>query len=557
MPGSPAFEVTNATGVSGNARPSMWLLDALNYPGRSDAGVTVNGYTALQHAPIWQGINVIAGDIGQIPVRLVKDEFDDQKNHPAWSLLRGRPNELQTPSVWKETMMQWALLWGNGVSWILRRGSRPAELIPLRPDCLWYELLGFEGNQYVIYHYNSPTSGREYTFLQDEVVHIQGLTSDGIWGYPLWEIAKNTIGHGLALEKHGNRQFKGVHPGGILKLDNTNYGNKEARDSLRADIERMHAGPDNAGRMMILRDVWDFQANQPMNNTDAEWVSARKLDRQMAASLLNLPGWKLNATEDSSVRANLEETNADYIQRTLNRWFTRLSEELSRKLLTTAQFNSGDYEFKWDVSEVLKADIDTLSTVVDRLVKATIINPNEGRRMLGLPPYSGGELYGSPAINPRKDTPASGGETAEAAEPKAPAATNQAHRALLMDRVTHLIEREQRIAGKQATDARNFVSWLDSFYGGELRYLQDTKFAAMTGEIIYPAVEACREFGLHSSQRLIMALDRYAKERHETLLESAGAATKEELPRLVDLINSRPPELVASDILTEALDSGS
>ena len=304
FPGAPAaLDVTNDGATSGNERPAEWFLEWATGGRTTDSGVTVNGYSALSHCPLWQGVNIIAGDIGQVPVRLLRNEFDEQRTHPAWKLLRLRPNELQTPSVFIETLMQWALVWGNGIAWIQRQGSLLVDLIPLRPDCVWPELLAFDGRQVILYHYWSPTSGREFVFFESDVLHVQGLTGDGVWGYPLHEIAKNTIGHGLALEKHGNRSFKNAaRPAGVLK--HPGQLKPDARSNLRAEWDRIHAGVDNSGRIAILQEGMEFQA-LAMTNIDAQWIEAKKYNRIDAASLLNLPAYKLNSLEDSSSRAKI------------------------------------------------------------------------------------------------------------------------------------------------------------------------------------------------------------------------------------------------------------
>ena len=70
------------------------------------------------------------------------DHEKDDAN-PVGKLLRLNANELQTASVWKETMMSWALIWGNGISWIQRdeRGV-PVSLFPLLPERTGYWING-------------------------------------------------------------------------------------------------------------------------------------------------------------------------------------------------------------------------------------------------------------------------------------------------------------------------------------------------------------------------------------------------------------------------------
>jgi HK97 family phage portal protein len=541
-------EITNQT--SGFRTPATWLTDWAT-GGKSDAGVAVNGYTALTHCPLWQGVNIIAGDIGCVPIRLVKDEFNDQRRHPAWNLLRVRPNDMQTPSVWKETMIQWALIWGNGVSWIRRQGNRPTDLIPLRPDCLRPEVLEFDGEQVMIYHYHSPLTGKNYSFMADDVIHIQGLTGDGIWGYPLYQVARNCIGQGLALERHGNSMFaNGAVPGGVLESPVGGAINKdvEARRNLREEWNALHRGPDKAGAIAILTEGITYKQISH-TNVDSQWIEAVKLSIIQAAGLLNLPPHKLGSMEDSSTRSNLEEQNADYVQRTLTRHFNRCSEEFRRKLLTVNEWLSDQFQFVWDVDTFMKADIDTLTSVVDRLVKATVINPNEGRRMLGKPPREGGEVYGSPAINPNQKGPEDGAESPDNGRPQG-ATTENAHRELLLDRISHLLEREGHNLNRAAVSAKLFVRWLDEFYlgrDGETPTI-DTLAESITG----PSIRACCAAGV-DARGITAAVRSYAKTRHAQILEACSSVTKEQLPAAIDSLAANNTTLVAQGLLATAL----
>lgn len=550
-------EVSNQ--VSGLTSPASWLMDWAT-GGTSSAGVSVNGYTALTHCPLWQGVNIIAGDIGCVPVRLVKDEFDDQRRHPAWNLLRVRPNALQTPSVWKETMLQWALIWGNGVSWIRRQGSRPVDLIPLRPDCLRPEMLEFQGEQVMVYHYHTPITGQQYSFLSDDVIHIQGLTGDGIWGYPLWQVAKNCIGQGLALEKHGNSMFaNGAVPGGVLEspVGGSISKDAEARKNLRREWNALHQGPDRAGAIAILVDGITYKQISH-TNVDSQWIEAIKLSIIQAAGLLNLPPHKLGSMEDSSTRSNLEEQNADYVQRTLTRHFNRCSEEFRRKLLTEREWLSDQYQFVWDVDTFLKADIDTLTTVVDRLVKSTVINPNEGRRMLGKPPREGGEVYGSPAINPNPQRPEDGAESPDNGRPEnvAPKSSIKAHQELLLGLVLHVLECEstrlQHAASnpRNIQDAKNFVDWLDKFYLGDGDECPP-RFIEMSEKVVGNCIRACHEHGI-DTRGIAPALANYAKTRHKQCLEAAGVP-QGELPSAIERIIGTDQHLIAQGLLATAI----
>lgn len=546
-PGMGVFEATNMA-TSGNTNPEQWFIDLITGGYASDTGIRVNGYTALTHCPLWQGVNIIAGDIGQVPIRLVKDVFYDQRNHPAWKLLRVRPNELQTPPLWLETMIQWSLIWGNGISWIIREGSRITDLIPLRPDCIWPELVDFDGGQVMLYHYSSPTSGKQYTFFPYEVIHIQGLTSDGVWGYPLFEIAKNTIGQGLAVEKHGNKTFaNGARPGGVL--EHPSKLTPDARRNIRADWESVHGGSGNAGKIAVL---WEGMKFNPisMSNLDAQWIEAKKMSRIEAASLLNLPAHKLNALEDSSVRSNLEEQNETYKAMTLTRWGNKLDYEFRKKLLTTKEWESDQFSFVFDWDAFLRSDIDTLTQVGDRCVKAEIMNRNEARALLRLKPYDGGEVFGSPAINPKPREEQTGAKKTdsddETQESTAIPPANRvlplanAHRELLLEVLSLVFVKEEGALRQASKSKSTFLRWANKFYktdgSGGAKALPT--FTKMASDMLAKTLAACQEAGFNAS-KLPDALESYANDRHAEIKRACAGKDKEELPVIVQSFMGR------------------
>lgn len=538
-----ALEVTNA--VSGTTNPAQWFYDSITGGGRTSAGVVVNGYTALTHCPLWQGINIIAGDIGQTPVSLVRNTFDVQPNHPASKLLRLRPNGLQTPSAFLETLAQWALMWGQGCAWIQRQGARPTRLVPLRPDCLWKELIDFEGEEILLYHYYSPLrKGGQYIFFPWEVIDIPGLTSDGVCGYELHRIARETIAQGLALERHGNATFRnGARPGGVVEAPaGSPLGlpkNKEWRETFRREFNEIHQGTENSGKLAILWEGLTYKA-LAHTNQDAQWLEAKKMSREEAASLLNLPPHKLGSLEDSSVRSNLEEQNADYAQRTLTRWYNRMSEEFRRKLLTEKEWMSGEYEFVWDVEAFLKADVDTMTTVLDRLVKATILNPNEARAKLRLPPREGGEVYGSPAINPNSKGPEDGAESPDNGRPEgkssdlpiaesqntAPKEDSITQQFRIVSLIRDVVSLERAALQSAARTKKDFVGWLDAFYGRTKK----------RGRLLAHLRESVNAAPLKPEDRMhiITRFRGYALQRKRFLLDLCGKVTAAQLPEAVE-----------------------
>ena len=437
--------------------------------GMSDSGETVNPSTALGHGPVWQAVNILSGDIGQLPFWKMKrsgDLREKDRNAPINYTLGVEPNPYQTPSVWKETMMSYALLWGNAISVIVPAPGGRRWLMPLMPDVTSYEQ-DERGN----YHITTRIANEDRSFDYEDCFHIRGLQSNGFWGLSAIDVARNVLGHGLALQKHGNKTFKNdAKPSGVLRTDQP--FNPEAHKNLREEWYKTQGG-DNRRSIAILWEGLEFKP-MSMSNEDAQWLEARKLDREFVASLFNLPAFKLNALENSAVRANLEEQNRDYFQTSLSRWMNRFVEEARRKLLPPQLRSSGDHYFRWFPEAFLRGDVKMRMESYSLAIASRILSPNEARAKEDMDPYEGGDEYLNPAIeqSPKLDDQKSKLRSI---------ISNQLEGALLVE--SNKVERASKVT-------KDFLSWVQKFYSSA------EGLAAIFGERLSEPCELARLLGM-------------------------------------------------------------
>jgi len=444
-PGSDTID-TQISAMASAQTTEDWFFESMTGGSRSDSGETVNPTTALGHGPVWQAVNILAGDVGQLPFwKMIETAAGRNKdrNHPLNYSLSCEPNPWQTPSVWKETMMANCLLWGNAVSVIQRLRNGRVWLIPLSPDVTAYEEIA--PGDFVI---TTRINNEPKAFPYEDCFHVRGLQSNGFWGLSAVAVAKNVLGHGLALQAHGNRTFKNdARPSGVLRTDAA--FNAEAHKNLRKEWQETQGGA-NRNSIAILWEGLEFKP-MSMSNEDSQWLEARKLDREFVASLFNLPAFKLNAMENSAVRANLEEQNRDYFQTSLSRWTNRFAEEAKRKLLTKSQQVSGGHWFKWFPEAFLRGDIQKRMTSYGIAITHRIMSPNEARRLEDMNPYEGGDEYLNPAIEPAggDNVAAQQGKTAE----------------LIESQIGAVLAIEAYRVENAGRTAKNYVAWAEKFYG--------------------------------------------------------------------------------------------
>ncbi len=462
---------------------------------------------ALSYAPVWNCVSRITGAFSVMPLNIHREIGKNksiQTRHSSYDLFRWRPNEYQTPAVFKQQMVCHALLWGNARAYIVRENGRPVELIPLLPDST--ATVMFRGKKYHATTTNVDDRLRlfegqklreeELIWLDDEDVwHIPGLGFDGLQGKSLISLAKQSWEIGLNSEKHVAKQQKKGYAGGLLLEAPTGAfrNSKDAKEFLD-EFKENHEGADKAGTIGMLRE--GIKANvMAMNNSDAQFIEQRKFQREDTALFFVMQSILGDSTGNSY--ASLEQKNLAYRMECLAPWSTKIEEESDMKLLTVSERQRGFYH-KFNDGALLRTEKAQTMAFISQGIAARVINPNEGRSMLDMNPYDGGDEY----VNP--NTIAKGSEQQPKPEQSKEDPAQQA--AAIKSRIAHMIDVEcKRIieaAGKAAFEGFNFVQWLDNFYDKNWGPKLESVFTEL-GLEDSRAIAWCEE----SKQRLLSCCD--------------------------------------------------
>ncbi|HYH68371.1 MAG TPA: phage portal protein [Urbifossiella sp.] len=455
---------------------------------RSVSGVRVTHRKALGYPAVWRAVNLIAGDVGKLPLQVVKLSGKNKEAdpaHPAYRLVRRKPNAYMTAFVFKQTLQAHALTHGNGYAYIERDGAgRPVQLMVLDP-CRVVPIIV----NAVLWYVYTTQQGQQRKLPADEVLHIKGLGWDGLEGYPVLKIAQDALGAAIAARDHSGRYFKnGARPGGVIQ--HTKTLTDQARTRMRADWATIHQGLENAHRVAILEEGATYQgfASDARN---AQLLETREFDAREVANIFGVPTHKLG--DPSKVAYNsLGEENQSYYDDTLSRWLTVWSEECHEKLLAEGEKAKETHTIDFDYQEIQRANLPQQVEFVSKLVGSGVINPDEGRGVFGFNPIPGakGDRYyvpttltpvdeaGTPETPP--PAPATPPPEPEPAPRKAPAAL----RAVVADVAGRMAK---RLATHHEKAARSDIAgWLETG-------IRD--HSGVISEAFGPVVALCRELG--------------------------------------------------------------
>lgn len=395
----PAKAKRATLGPTHTGNPDTWLAAALG-GNKSQSGVMVSRDTALSYPPAWRAINILAGDVGKLPLNVFKRVEDDgrelDKDHPAFHLLRREPNTEMGAFTWKQMAMGHRLIHGNHYSHVKRRGDGvPMEVVPLRPDVTYP--IRING----VLRYVTEIDGVQYMLLPDNVLHFKGFGFDGLIGYNVLEYAKNALGLGLAAQEYGSKFFSnGARPSVII--EHPASLSEMAAKKLRESWDKMHAGLDNVHRTAVLEEGMKVNPLS-FNARDSQLNELRQFQVRDIANIFGVPAHRLGDDLKTS-HNSLEEENASYLQ-DLDSHLVPIEEECWAKLLTEDEKSGDTHYIEFNRDALLRADTKTKAES-HRIALAGVpwVTVNEVRKQYNLPDLpDADELIIPGNLNPNVD----------------------------------------------------------------------------------------------------------------------------------------------------------
>lgn len=344
--------------TSGLATPEKWLVDWANGGEATDAGVHVSHETAMHYSPFFAGVRLISEDVGRLPFP-VYERLEKGKRrateHPLYGVLNGVANPYMTSMQLRETLTGHAITWGGGYGYLERnQAGAITEVWPLLPNRITVERVELGNGRIAVMYRYQPRNGPQSVLFPDEVLHVPGPGFDGLCGYSVVSLARQSIGLGLATEAFGARWFSnGSRPAGVLEHPGT--VSEPARLRMKADWDNLHRGVDRAHRIAILEEgvTWRQMGIPP---EDAQFLETRRFQVTDMARWLRLPPHKLADLERAHFN-NIESQQIDYVTEGLMSWLARWEGAVLLRGFTTAE--RAKYFAEHIVEGLLRGDIKT------------------------------------------------------------------------------------------------------------------------------------------------------------------------------------------------------
>ena len=359
----------------------------------------MDAQTALKLSAFYRAVDLRSDSVGKFPVRVI-NKYTREKidNHPLMPILSERPNEAMSPFTYKKLVEYQRLVLGNAYVWIYRdKLGTVRELLPLPPGTC--EPMIEPGTGKLWYIAQEPKSGRTYRLHPEEIEHYKGFSTNGLTGENLLRHAARTLEVASARDDYELAVYKnGGRPSGVLYTDSDLSNRREIempdgskmslKDKVRAEWERLYAGPDNSFRTAVL-DLGLKYEPIAMSNADQQFVENKALSVEDIARFVGVPLHMLYAGKQSY--DSNEANSIDYVKYSMMPSVVAYEEEDSYKLLLPSERAAG-LRVRRNMMADLRGDSKSRVEFYKGMEELSVYSPNDVAELEDIPDVPGGDV---------------------------------------------------------------------------------------------------------------------------------------------------------------------
>lgn len=365
----------------------------------SAAGMAVSPETAMRLSAVFACVRVRSETFGACSPVIYRRYADGREEiaaeHPLYELLHSRPNQWQTSMEFFEMMQAHIDLRGNAFAHIVpgRRGAID-QLIPLHPDLVQVLRLP---NGRLKYQVRSRFAAEIDYYMQEEIFHMRGLSSDGLVGLSPVALQREMLGRGLAMQDYGARFFaNSSKPSGVLEHPGK-FKDDAARKKFAESWQHAQTA-ENQHRVAVLEEGLKYTAIG-ISNTDSQFLDSMKLNREEIAGIFRVPPHKI-AILERSTNNNIEHQGIEFVTDCMHpiaaRWEARINADLIEPLEIETPGQEVEYFVKFRLDGLLRGDLKSRYDAYAVGRNGGWLSPNDVCQLENrnpIPPEKGGDDY--------------------------------------------------------------------------------------------------------------------------------------------------------------------
>jgi HK97 family phage portal protein len=345
------------------------------YPVQS--GAVVNEDTAISWSAIWRGLQLVGSAIGSMPFTIQEGDENgnvtERKDHPLYKMISMEPHPFYSTFDFLQAIIFQVLLRGNAVI-VINRGGLLGANRPLSLRLVEYndvtDIREDWDNETIYY----TIKGFDFPISHLDIIHVKGLTKNGLSGLDALSWNRETFGLALATKKSASAYYRnGTHSEGFLSTD------AQIKPETRKDVEAAWRDKNRTGETPFLTGgvKWNTISVAPK---DIQLLEGRQFNVYEAARILGISPHLLFAMDRANF-SNVETLSLEFAKYTLRFLVERIEQEFNRKIFRGSEI--GRLKVNLNMDAFLRGDTDARTKYLEGLIDRGVLSIDEARKIEG------------------------------------------------------------------------------------------------------------------------------------------------------------------------------
>lgn len=353
---------------------SQAIPNELGIFGHTVSGANVNEATALTISTVYACTYKIASTLASLNLDIYERNgrnIDVANVHPAFDVIKYKPNEYQTAFEFWETIISHAVLNGCGYALI----ERDARGYATQLICLdYYDVDRKFVNGQPVFSVKNVGMVQPENML--EICNLQRKS-------PI-RLHRENLGLAKSAEEFGAEYFgSGGQMTGILSSDQPLR--KEQMDIIQ---QSWNKAQQQAGTKLL---PFGFKYSRiSISPDEAQFIETRKFQAEEICRIFSVPP-ALVQLESQTTYNNVEQQNLQFARHTVTPWAKRIEQEIDRKLLQARE--RPELYSKFNLNDLYRGDMQSRAAFYTQMLQNGVLNINEVRQKEDLNPCDGGDTH--------------------------------------------------------------------------------------------------------------------------------------------------------------------
>jgi len=353
---------------------SQAIPNELGIFGHTVSGANVNESTALTISTVYACTYKIASTVASLGLEVYERngrEIQPANVHPAYDVVKYRPNEYQTAYEFWETLVSMAVLHGCGYA-LIERDNRGYVTNLIALD--YYDVERKFVNGMPVFSVKNVGMVQAENML--EICNLQRKS-------PI-RLHRENLGLAKAAEEFGAEYFgSGGQMTGILSSDQPLK--KEQMDLIQGS---WNAAQQQAGTKLL---PFGFKYSRiSISPDEAQFIQTRKFQAEEICRIFSVPP-TLVQLESQTTYNNVEQQNLQFARHTISPWTKRIEQEIERKLIQSRE--RPQIYSKFSLNDLYRGDMQTRASFYTQMLQNGVLNINEVRMKEDMNPTEGGDTH--------------------------------------------------------------------------------------------------------------------------------------------------------------------